>query len=126
MAASSSPNKQFVARAAAVLTTSEVAAASFILNEAWASTVTVDVDFTVGSLTKATMRFYVSADGTNWHPVAVAGEPVTEDLSADAKRCYAFPSLAGWRFFRASIQGDGTVTGSSATIAYRYLRRGSQ
>jgi hypothetical protein len=124
--ASSGPNKAFAARAAAILTTSEVAATALDLNVAYASRVTVDLRFTLGSLTNATVRFYASVDGTTWIPLNTGAGALTETLTADATRCYALPSLAGWKFFRASIQGSGTVTSSSATITYRYLQQGSQ
>lgn len=125
--ASSASNKQFVARSAAILTTGEVAASAFDLNKSWGSTVTVDLDFTKGSLTDVTIRFYASIDGTTYKPIAVnGGTLMTEALSANATRCYVVPSLAGWKFFRVSLQGSGTTTSSSATVSYRYLAVGTQ
>lgn len=124
--ASSGPNKSMAARAAAILTTGEVAASTFDLNLAYASRVTVDVRFTLGSLTNGIVRCYVSMDGTTWIPVSSGAAVLTETLTADGTRAYALPSLAGWKFFRASIQGTGTVTSSSATITYRYLAQGTQ
>jgi hypothetical protein len=125
--ASSSPNRSLAARAAAVLTTGEVAATAMDLNDAWGSLVTVDVDFTLGSLTNGIVRFYASMDGTTYKQLIVnAGTLMTETMTANATRSWSLPHLAGWKYFRASIQGTGTVTSSSATITYRYLRRGSQ
>lgn len=124
--ASGTPNKKFTARAAAILTTGEVAGATFDLNESFNSGVTVDLDFTIGSLTNCIVRFYVSMDGTTFVPIAAAGAVVTETITATATRAYTFASLAGWKSFRATVQGTGTTTSSSATILYRYLRRGSQ
>lgn len=125
--ASAAPNKSVVARAAAILTTGEVAAATLDLNETHDYQVSVQLDFTKGSLTSAAVKHYVSADGATWYPLYdAAGNAATESLSADGTRCYVFPSLAGWKSFRTTIQGSGTVTSSSATIVYRYGRRGSQ
>lgn len=124
--ASQAPNKSLAARAPAILTTGEVAATALDLNEAWGSHVTVFLDFTIGSLTNVVVRFYVSMDGTNYYPIAAGSAVMTETVTATATRCYAPASLAGWKWFRASVQGTGTVTSSSATLTYRYLRRGSQ
>lgn len=124
--AASGPNKALVARAAAILTTAEVAASSFDLNNAYASRVAVDLSFTVGSLTNVIVRFYASVDGVTWKPISAGLAVLTETITASAERCYALPSLAGFKFFRASLQGTGTVTSSSATLSYRYLQAGSQ
>lgn len=125
--ASSAPNKAFAARAAAILTTGEVAASSFDLNNAFDSQVTVDLSFTLGSLTNVIVRFYASSDGVTYKQIAVnGGTLMTETLTASAERCYVVPPLAGWKQFRITLQGTGTVTSSSATATYRYLRRGSQ
>ncbi len=125
--ASSAPNQSFVGRAAAILTTGEVAGAAFDLNNAWGSTVTVDLGFTLGSLTNVVVRFYVSVDGVTYDPIAVnGGTLLTETLTASAERCYVLPALVGWKWFRASLQGTGTATSSTANYNYRYLKRGSQ
>ncbi len=125
--ASSAPNRSLVARAAAILTTAEVAAASVDLNEGWGDGISVGLDFTLGSLTNVVVRFYVSMDATTWYTLrgsTAAALAATE--TAGGNFAYAMESLAGWKFFRASVQGTGTVTSSSATLTYRYLRRGSQ
>lgn len=125
--ASSAPNKSLLARAAAILTTGEVAGASLDLNEAWGDGVSVQLDFTLGSLTNVIIRFYVSMDGTTFYALrGQTGAAVTETVTASATNAYSVPIPAGWKFFRASLQGTGTVTSSSATLNYRYLRRGSQ
>jgi hypothetical protein len=124
--ASQAPNKVLPARAAAILTTGEVAAAALDLNEAWGSHVTVQLDFTIGSLTNVIVRFYASMDGVTYVPIAAGSALMTETVTATATRVYAPASLVGWKFFRATLQGTGTVTSSSATVNYRYLRRGSQ
>lgn len=124
--ASSAPNKAFAARAAAILTTAEVAASALDLNQSYASRVTVDLSFTLGSLTNVIARFYASVDGVTWKPLSTGSAAITETITADATRCYVLPSMAGWKFFRASLQGTGTVTSSTATLTYRYLQQGSQ
>ena len=125
--ASSAPNRSQVARSAAILTTGEVAASAFDLNNAFNSQVTVDLSFTIGSLTNVIVRFYASMDGVTYDPIAVNGGTVmTETLTASAERCYVIPPLSGWKNFRISLQGTGTVTSSTANASYRYLRRGSQ
>jgi hypothetical protein len=65
-------------------------------------------------------------DGTTYDPIYLHGTAFTEVLSASAERCYIIPSLAGWKFFRVSVQGNGTVTSSSCNFSYRYLKAGSQ
>ncbi len=123
--ASQAPNKVLAARAAAILTTAEVAGAALDLNEAWGSSVTVELSFTKGSLTNVIIQFYVSMDGTTYVPYAAGSALMTETITANATRAYAV-SAPGWKWFRATLTGTGTVTSSSATMNYRYLRRGSQ
>jgi hypothetical protein len=125
--ASSAPNRSQVARTAAILTTSEVAATAFDLNNAFNSQVCVDLSFTIGSLTNVIVRFYASMDGVTYDPIVVNGGTImTETLTASAERCYVVPPLAGWKNFRITLQGTGTATSSTANASYRYLRRGSQ
>ncbi len=124
--ASSAPNKATVGRSAAILTTGEVAGATFDLNNAWGSQVTVDLSFTIGSLTNVVVRFYASMDGTTFDPISLGSTLMTETLTASAERCYVMPPLSGWKNFRVSLQGTGTATSSTANFTYRYLRRGSQ
>jgi hypothetical protein len=124
--ASSAPNKSLSGRAAAILTTGEVAGASLDLNRAWASQVSVDLGFTIGSLTNVIVRFYVSTDGVTYDPIAPNGAVMTETLTASAERCYLMPSLVGWKYFRVTLQGTGTLTSSTANFVYRYLSAGSQ
>jgi hypothetical protein len=124
--ASSAPNKNIVARAAAIPTTDKVNATSLDLNEAHASRATVQIDFTLGSLTNGIFRFYVSVDGTNWYTLfGPTGAALTQTLTANST--LAIPvAAAGWKYLRVSVQGTGTVTSSTATVTHRYLRRGSQ
>lgn len=124
--ASSANNETFVARAAAILTTGEVAGTSFDLNNAWGAKVAVQVDFTLGSLTNEVVRFYVSNDGTNFYTLyGPSGAVLTQTLTASAAITIPVQAV-GWKFLRVSCQGTGTVTSSSSTITLRYLRRGSQ
>jgi hypothetical protein len=124
--ASASANKAFVARAAAILTTGEVAGTSFELNNAWGSKVAVQVDFTLGMLTNEIVRFYVSNDGTNFYTLyGPSGAVLTQTLTASATITIPVQAV-GWRFLRVSVQGTGTLTASTTTLTLRYLRRGSQ
>lgn len=124
--AASAPNKAQVARSAAILTTGEVAATAFDLNNAWGSQVTVDLSFTIGSLTNVIVKFYASTDGTTYDPVSLGTTVMSETLTASTERCYTVPALPGWKWFRISLQGTGTATSSTANATYRYLKRGSQ
>ncbi|MGK3981318.1 hypothetical protein WMF38_57505 [Sorangium sp. So ce118] len=124
--ASSASNKASIGRSAAILTTSEVAGSALDLNNAYQSQVCVDLSFTIGSLTNVIVRFYASMDGTTYDPVYNGATAVTETLTASGERCYVIPPLAGWKYFRVSVQGTGTTTSSTANFTYRYLRRGSQ
>lgn len=124
--ASSASNKNALGRSAAILTTSEVAGAAFDLNNAYHSQVTVDFSFTIGSLTNVIVKFYASMDGTTYDLVYNGTATITETLTASGERCYVMPPLPGWKYFRATVQGTGTVTSSTCNFSYRYLRRGSQ
>lgn len=124
--ASSFPNGSSPGRTAAILTTGEVAGTALDLNKAFGGQCTVDLSFTIGSLTDITVRFYASMDGTTYDPVYVNGATITEVLTASAERCYVIPSLAGWKHFRVSVQGNGTLTNSTANFVYRFLKAGSQ
>jgi hypothetical protein len=124
--ASSASNKAFTGRSAAILTTGEVAGNAFDLNNAYQSQVCVDFSFTIGSLTNVIARFYASVDGVTYDPIYNGTTAITETLTASGERCYVLPPLAGWKYFRATVQGTGTVTSSAANFTYRYLRRGSQ
>jgi hypothetical protein len=117
-----------VGRSAAVLTTSEVAGntLNLLTTSPHESQLTVDVDFTIGSLTNATFRFYASMDGTTFDLIHVGATSSALALTASDTVAVTMPSLAGYKYFRATVQGSGTVTGSSAAFTYRWLRRGSQ
>lgn len=118
-------NRATIARAAAILTTGEVAAAAVQLQNTHGAEVSVAIDFTLGSLTNCTFRFYGSVDGTNWDRLFVGGTASNVVLTASDDIAVLL-SAPGYKFFRASAQGSGTTTSSSATITYRWLRRGSQ
>ena len=120
--------RSLVGRAAAILTTSEVAGTTLNLltSNAHDDRLCVDVAFTVGSLDSADFRFYASMDGTNFDLVYNGATSTTINLTATANICVALPPLGGYKYFRASVQGTGTVTSSSAAFTYRWLRKGSQ
>lgn len=112
-------------RAAAILTTGEVAASTLTLARAHESELLVDLSFTLGSLTNVILRFYVSDDGSAWNTMCDIGGNLSYTLTADTERCFLIKA-PGIKFFRASVQGTGTVTSSIATILYRYNTKGSQ
>lgn len=120
--------RSLLGRAAAVLTTGEVAATTLNLlsNPPHDAQVAADVAFTLGSLTNGIFRFYASMDGTNFDLIYNGGTASTITLTANADLCVVIPPLSGYKYFRASVQGTGTVTSSSAAITYRWLRKGSQ
>lgn len=117
-----------VGRTAAVLTTGEVAGNTLNLlsTKPHEAQLCVDIDFTVGSLTDCTFRCYASMDGTTFDLIYVGATAAAAVLTADDTICITLPSLAGYKYFRVSAQGSGTVTSSSAAFTYRWLRRGSQ
>jgi hypothetical protein len=117
-----------VGRAAAILTTSEVAGTSLSLlnSSVHDAQLCVDISHTEGSLTSCTFRFYASMDGTNWDLIYIGGTATSITLEADGELCVSMPNLSGYKFFRASAHGNGTVTNSSAAFTYRWLRKGSQ
>lgn len=115
-----------VGRAAAILTTGEVAGTALDLSAAKDHIVTVNIDFTVGSLTNCAFRFYASMDGTTYDLIYLGGVASTVTLTGTDTIAVVIPAPAGYKFFRASAQGSGTVTSSSATITYRFDRPGSR
>lgn len=123
--ASSAANREFTVRAAAIMTTSEVAGTSFDLNSAADALITVDHRFTVGSADSGTFRYYVSMDASTWVPCESLNGDVSYAPTANATKCATF-LLPGWKWFRVSVQGAGTMTSSSATVSVRYHRKGTQ
>lgn len=108
-----------VGRAAAILTTAEVFGAVLDLSLSYDNSVTVELDFTKGSLTNVIVNFYGSADNVTFRPLHSGVATLTETITANATRYYMIrPS--GVRFFQASVTGTGTVTSSSCTFTYRY------
>ena len=111
-------------RASAVLTTGEVAGTALSLIGIRGQLVTVDLSFTIGSLTNCTVRFYASMDGTTYDQINIAGSNMQETLTGDSERCYVVPALPGWKWFRVSVQGSGTVTSSLCDFTYRWEKPG--
>lgn len=123
--ASSSPNKNFVVRSAAVLTNSEVKGNNFDLNNAWGGEVSIQVDFTLGSLTNVIIKFYVSMDGSTWYDLKDYSGNNSYTVTASQTTAYAAAAM-GWKFFTVGVTGTGTVTSSSIATQLHYLRRGTQ
>ena len=124
--ASQAPNQTLAARASAVLTTGEVAATRMDVNEACNGVINVQIVFTLGMLTNCTFRYMVSMDGTTYYPIKSLGAGVASVVpTADSTYVETF-NAAGYKWFRVSAQGSGTVTSSLAAIDYRWHKRGSQ
>lgn len=121
--------KATTARASSVLTTGEVAAATLKLDDCFQGRVSVHVAFTLGMLTNVVLRPYVSMDGTNFvqlaNPAASAGTVLSQTPTANYTASLCF-DCAGWKYFRMSAQGTGTVTNSLLALTYRHLKVGSQ
>lgn len=109
----------FTARAAAILTTGEVASQAFNVNNTLDGFVQVAIDFTVGSLTNCTFKPQIN-DGRGWYDVTTPGNLV---LTASGAKAFAI-NCKGMKQFRVTAQGSGTVTGSSATIVFSYQTAG--
>jgi hypothetical protein len=121
--ASSNGLANHVARAAAILTTGEVAGTIFDLTNALEQDVTVQIAFTQGSLTNGIFRFYVSMDNSTFVPLyGPSAAALTQTYTADTTSVIPIKAN-GWRYLRVSVQGTGTVTSSSATVTIRYLKR---
>ena len=123
--ASSSPNKNSIVRAAAILTNSEVKGLAFDLNQADGAGVSIRTQFTKGSLTNGIFAFYVSMDGVTWTACEDGAGNIIRTLTANDDRATAL-FAPGWKFCTVGVTGTGTVTSSSATVSINYLKRGSQ
>lgn len=121
--------RSVAARASSVLTTAEVAAASLNLDSCFGGDVTVEVTFTIGMLTNVVLRPYVSMDGSTWiqlaNPASTAGVVLSQTPTASYTAALSF-NCAGYKYFRLTAQGTGTVTNSLLVLNYRHLKVGSQ
>ncbi len=127
--ASAAPNKSVAARASAILTTGEVQAEELDLNESFSSILCVRIEFTLGSLTSGTFRFYASPDldvGGTYYPVKTLGAGSSELVLTGSASVVESFMLPGMKWFRVSVQGTGTLTSSAAAVTYHYLRRATQ
>ncbi len=121
---SASTNREFVVRASAVTTNAEVAGTTFTVNNAKGSKFNVHVSFTLGMLTNGIFKWYVSKDGTTFVPMSDYAGNVSYTLTASTEKVYNFDA-GGWRFFRVSVEGTGTVTSSLAQVKIQHVRRGA-
>lgn len=90
---------------------------------------TLDIAFTLGSLTSAGFKIYGTPDtynrvgGVRWFPVTVAtytaGVAVLDDLvitlTASGNKSFNF-GIGAWRALRVTALSTGTTTGSSAGV----------
>lgn len=126
--ASSAPNRVLAARASAVLTNSEVKASSLDINDVAAGTkISVEIAFTIGSLTNVILIPYVSMDGSTWHKLhtEAAGTVATLTLTGSDTGAWVLPVPNGYKFFAIGATGTDTVTNSLLALNYRYIRRGA-
>ncbi len=111
-----------VGRAAAILTNSEVKGTTLDLQNTADGRVTVDLSFTIGSLTNMIVKFYGSADDVTWDQLAGPdGTLPGETLTASAERMYVL-DVPGVRYFTVGVVGTDTLTSSSCAFVYRYNR----
>ena len=116
-------NKSFAIRAAAILTTGVVNNTDFTVNRAWGSKFSLDIRFTLGSLTNVTLLYYVSMDQSTYVPIETLNSGVVTLVpTGDITKVVNFDA-SGWQYFRCSAQGSGTVTSSSLTLTARYISR---
>ncbi len=108
-----------VGRAAAILTNGEVFGADLDLHGALNQEGTVDFSFTIGSLTNCILRFYAGPSAAPTNPLHLDGIKQEYTITATSSGSFAF-RCPGSRYFRASVEGTGTVTDSSASFTYRY------
>lgn len=112
-------------RAAAVLTTSYVA--SDAVNIMDCNQAMLFIDFTIGSLTSAELKFQFSHDNVSWYdeterqvPAVTADESIgalrvcVHQLSATSAKPIPVPLKA--QYVRVMAKGTGTVTDSSLTL----------
>lgn len=115
-----STNASLAGRVAAILTTAEVDGAVLDLQaNSFDNEVSVELDFTLGSLTNVVVRHYGSSDGVTFRPLHNGASLLTETITANATRCYTL-RVPGVRYFKTTVQGTGTVTSSSCAYTYRY------
>ena len=113
-------------RASAVLTTGEVAGASLLLDNVWGGQVVSQFNFTLGMLTNVIVKAYVSMDNVTFFPLTDDdGTPFTQTITATDTRA-VINHCSGWKYFRLSVTGTGTVTNSLCDFTYRGLKVGSQ
>lgn len=115
-----------VGRASAVLTTGEVSGASLRLDDVWGGEVVTQFSFTLGMLTNVTLRAYVSMDGSTWFQLSDDDGSVWSTVPTADRTGAVIHHCAGWKFFKMSAQGSGTVTNSLLDFTHRFLKVGSQ
>jgi hypothetical protein len=89
---------------------------------------TLNIDFTLGSLTSADIKIYGTPDLVTYYPVTVAtytaGVAVLDDLSihftATGRKAYEF-GVGAWKGIRITALSVGTVTSSrlDVTLSFR-------
>jgi len=109
------------ARTTAVLTGSGTAdyAADLDMNSTLDGTVTVEITGTKGSLTDIIIGFHAGPAATPTNVVGTGAAVLTETIT-DASWTRVVTLKCHERYFRVSVTGTGTNTGSDAVINYYY------
>lgn len=115
-----------VGRASAVLTTGEVSGASLLLDNVWGGEVNTQFSFTLGMLTNVTLRAYVSMDASTWFPLADDDGSVWSQVPTADRTGSVVHHCGGWKYFKLTAQGSGTVTNSLLAFTHRFLKVASQ
>ena len=115
-----------IGRASAVLTTSEVSGTALLLDNVWGGDVVTQFSFTLGMLTNVTLRAYVSMDNSTWFQLADDDGTVWSQIPTADRTGAVIHHCAGWKYFKMSAQGSGTVTNSLLDFTHRFLKVGFQ
>lgn len=107
-------------RTAAILTTGEVFGSDFDMRQTLNGKVTIDLSFTIGSLTSCTWTVYAGSAATPTDALWINGQKMTGSLTASTE-AQIVVEAPGCRYLRMSLTGVGTVTSSEAAFVYRYL-----
>lgn len=110
-------------RASAILTALYVTSGTVLKDESGLSNqLVLLVDFTIGSLTSASIKIEFSDDQTNWYQEttdSISSGVITVSLATHkllASGPYRIPIEIKDRYIRVSAIGDGTATGSLMAI----------
>jgi len=99
-----------VVNAGAKVTTPSLGVVSNFGKGVTAHVIVTKISGTVGG----TLALQGSLDGTNWSTIGSASTPT------DATANYSFNTTVGWRYYRISYTGTGTMSASFKSYLYPY------